>query len=41
MANEKKTATTRTATRQMRRRALIAVVLVVGLFFLADAVKLA
>ncbi len=41
MAKEQKTVTTRTPTRQMRRRALIAVVLVIGLFFMADAVKLA
>lgn len=41
MAKEKKAVTTRTPTRQMRRRALIAVLLVVGLFFAADAVMLA
>ncbi len=41
MAKEHKTVTTRTPTRQMRRRALIAVLLVIGLFFAADAVKLA
>ena len=41
MAKEQKTVTTRTPTRQMRRRALIAVILVVGVFFIADAVKLA
>ncbi len=41
MAENKKAVTTRTPTRQMRRRALIAVLLVVGLFFLADAAKLA
>ncbi len=41
MAKEQKTVTTRTPTKQMRRRALIAVILVIGLFFLADAVKLA
>lgn len=41
MAKEQKSVTTRTPTKQMRRRALIAVVLVVGAFFLADAVKLA
>ncbi len=41
MAEEKKTATTRTPTRQMRRRALITVLLVIGLFFSANVVKLA
>ena len=41
MAKQQKTVTTRTPTRQMRRRALIAVILIVGLFFLADAFKLA
>ena len=41
MAKEQKTVTTRTPTRQLRRRALIAVILVVGVFFIADAVKLA
>ena len=41
MAKEQKAATTRTPTRQMRRRALIVVILVIGLFFVADAVKLA
>lgn len=41
MANQQKAVTTRTPTRQMRRRALIAVVLVVGLFFSLDIVKLA
>ncbi len=41
MAKEQKTPTTRTPTRQMRRRGLIAVLLVIGLFFTADAVKLA
>ena len=41
MAKEQKSATTRTPTRQMRRRALIAVVLVIGLFFSLNIVKLA
>ncbi len=41
MANEQKTVTTRTPTRQMRRRALIAVILVIGLFFGANVIKLA
>ena len=41
MAKEQKPATTRTPTRQMRRRALIVVILVIGLFFVADAAKLA
>ena len=37
---DKPTVTTRTPTKQMRRRALVAVILVVGLFFSANIVKL-